>query len=177
MIFNFVNIKELENYIELGREASVCVDIKELHEYPGYTRLIVFYRNNRVCVEFYPLIFDVHDATIDYCCGFDSIEEAVSSIEKFLDLPVEDWTNYNKTGGYPIYVDEQSSLIISQGSYERLVKDACDKKIDLPKKGNFKLNWKIHFQNRNQYNEFLEGLDDLTKELFKQATVTYGTTA
>lgn len=168
---------EIKNYIELGKWASVCVDIKELPEYPNYVRAIVFYRNNRVCVEFYPLIFDVHGATVSYCGKFDSIQEAVNSVEFFLEKSVEEWTNYNKSGEFPIYVDEQSNLEISQDSHERLMQNACDKKISLPNKGNFKLDWKMHFQNRNQYERFLEDLDDLTRELSKQATITYGTSA
>ena len=172
-----MNIKELENYIELGNWASVCVDIKELPHYAGHARTIVFYRNNRVCVEFYPLVFDVHGALIDYCGEFVSLEDAVNSIESFMGKPIEDWTNYNKTGDYPIYVDKESSVNISEDSYKRLVKDAGDRNIDLPQNGNFKLNRNIHFESRKQYEKFLEGLDELERELYKQATLTYGTTA
>jgi hypothetical protein len=161
----------------LGNWASVCVDIKELPHYSGYVRTIVFYRNNRVCIEFYPLVFDVHGAIIDYCCEFDSLKDAVDSIENFTGKLIEDWTNYNKKGEFPIYVDEQSSMNISQTSYKRLMKDACDRKVDLPQGSNFKLNWKIHFQSRKQYEKFLESLDELERELYKQATITYGTTA
>lgn len=172
-----MTIDEIKNHIELGKWASVCVDLRELSEYPNYARAVVFYRNNRICVEFYPLVFDVHNATIDYCCEFGSLEDAVDSVEEFLEKPVEDWTNYNKKGAFPIYIDEQSEREISPEVYERLMRDACDRKINLPLKGNFRLNWKIHFQSRKQYEEFLEGLDELTKELYKQATITYGITA
>ena len=172
-----MDIKELENYIEIGKWASICVDIKELPEYPNFVRTVVFYRNNRVCVEFYPLIFDVHDATIDYCGEFSSLADAVNSIETFLGNPIEEWTNYNKNGEFPIYVDEQSALEVSRDIYERLMKDACDRKIVLPQKGNFRLNLKVHFQNRKQYEAVLEGFDELTRELYKQPTITYGTTA
>ncbi len=172
-----MNSDEIENYTQLGRCACVCVDMKELPDYLGYVRTIVFYRNNRVCIEFYPLVFDVHNPFIDYCCEFNSLENAIDSIGDFLQKPIENWTNYNKKGDFPIYIDEESSLNINQESYERLMKDASDHKINLPRKGNFKLNWKIHFQSRKQYEEILEGLNELEKELYKQATITYGTTA
>lgn len=171
-----MNIKELENYIELGRTASVCVDMKDLPEYSGFVRTVTFYQKSRVCIEFYPLVFDVHDAIIDYCCQFNSLEDAVHSIEIYTGKTIGDWTNYNKKGDFPVCVDEQSNVNISQEAYEKLLKDACDKKIDLPQNENFKLNWKIHFQSRKQYEEVLEGLDALTRELYKQAIITYGTT-
>ena len=171
-----MNIEELENYIELSSWA-VCVDLKELPDYPSFLRAVIFYCNNRVCVEFHPLVLNVDEETVSYCGQFNSLKEAVNSIEFFLGKSIQEWTNYNKSGGFPIYVDEQSDLEIIQDSYERLMQDACDKKISLPDKGNFKLDWKMHFQNRSQYEKFLEDLDDLTRELSKQATITYGTSA
>src|SRR4051812_17854925 len=109
-----MTVDEIINYCELGQWASVCVDIKELPEYPNYARTVVFCRNNQVSVEFYALVYDVHTAILDYRCTFDSPESAVESIEKFLKKPVQDWTNYNKTGDYPIYVKEEASVEISQ---------------------------------------------------------------
>jgi|GEM_PF-1988717 len=166
---------EIKRYVEFGKYDGVCVDCKKLIEYPGFVRVIVFKRNNRVSIEFYALIYDAHSTFPEYCCDFQTVDEAIESIENFLGKPIAEWVNYNKSGEYPVYVDDKESEP-SEESFRRLERDAIDKRIVLPQKGNFKLNLSCHFLDEVSYKAFIEEVKtNKDLEIYKQATITYGT--
>ena len=123
---------EIQRYVELGRWRNVAVDIRLMPQYPGVVRSVVFYRGNRVCIEFSSHGSD--EGGYNYCCDFDSIEEAFDSIEEYLGLPIADWTNYNKSGQYPGISAETDF----QRGCRALISDILGGRIWLPRKGDFR---------------------------------------
>lgn len=129
-----MNVDEIKNYTSYGR---VCVDISIMPQYSGFVRKITFYSKNRVCVEFVGHSIDDNESGYEFCYTFLSLEDAVKSIEDYLDNPVENWTNHTKTGDFPLI---KVPIHIKEG-YEKLREDIINKNISVPKLGHFKPNF------------------------------------
>jgi hypothetical protein len=129
-----MTIDEISNYVSNGR---VCVEIKLLSEYPGFVRKIIFYARNRVSIEFVGnWVGENNESGYQFFCFFSSVEDAVESIESYLDRGIKTWTNHTRTGESPII---EYPFDIGESDI-RLRQDIKDNKISLPKIGTFKLN-------------------------------------
>lgn len=130
-----MSIDEIKNYIANG---SVCVDVSTT-QYSGFVRKIAFYSRNRVCIEFVGYLIDDSESGYEFCHSFLSVEDAVASIEDYLNKPVETWTNHTKTGDFPLM---KFPIDLKEG-HKKLREDIIDKKILIPKIGNFKPNFDV----------------------------------
>ena len=133
-----MDIAELNRYIELGRSGYVCVHRLPMPKYPGFYRLIAFERGNKVRIEFVGSGEEEAEGHV-YRCTFSSLEEAIESIEDFLNLPIEKWVNYNKLGGL---VDVAQEAITDHGAITgllTLLSDIYSGAVALPKKGEYEL--------------------------------------
>jgi len=131
-----MNIDEIKNYIANG---SICVDISIMPQYSGFVRKIIFYIRNRVCVEFVGYSVGNNESGYEFCCTFLTLEDAVASIEDYLNKPVKNWTNHTKTGDFPLI---EVPINIKAG-YEKLREDIINKNISIPKIGHFKPNFDL----------------------------------
>src|SRR5262249_23622736 len=95
---------------------------------------ITFYVRNRVCVEFVGHGID-EEKGYEYCHIFSSLDEAINSIEGYLETPIADWVNYTKTGLYP---ELPAGSDIEVGTLN-LMRDIISKRIKIPSKGEFRL--------------------------------------
>jgi hypothetical protein len=129
-----MTIDEVRNYTSNG---SVCVENISLPKYPGFVRKIIFYVRNRVVIEFVGhWVGSNNESGYEFFCVFSSLEDAVESIENYLDRGIETWTNHTRTGESPII---EYPFDIGESDI-RLRQDIKDNKISLPKIGTFKLN-------------------------------------
>src|SRR5688572_11190565 len=130
-----MNINEIKNYIANGR---VCIDIS-ITQYSGFVRKIIFYFGNRVCIEFVGHLIDDSESGYEFCHTFLSPEDAVASIENYLNQPIKDWTNYTKTGDFP----ELTFPINIEEGHKQLREDILNKRINLPENEHFKPNFDV----------------------------------
>jgi hypothetical protein len=131
-----MNIDEIKNYTSYGR---VCIDISVMPQYSGFVRKIIFYTRNRVCIEFVGHSISDSESGYEFCYTFSSLEEAVRSIEDYLNKPIESWINYTKTGNFPLI---EFPIDLEEGG-KKLREDIINKKIAIPKIGYFKPNFDI----------------------------------
>lgn len=131
-----MNFDEIKNYTSNGR---VCVDISITPQYSGFVRKTIFYSRNRVCIEFVGHLIDDSETGYEFCHTFLSLEDAVKSIEDYLAKPIGSWTNYTKTGDFPLI---NLPVNIDEGEAE-LCEDIKNNKISIPQLGNFKPNFDV----------------------------------
>ncbi|MDQ3799120.1 MAG: hypothetical protein M3384_06705 [Acidobacteriota bacterium] len=131
-----MNVDEIKNYTS---NRSICVDISIMPQYSGFVRKVIFYIRNRVCVEFVGYSVGNNESGHEFCCTFSSPEDAVASIEDYLSKPVKDWTNHTKTGDFPL-IKVPTDI---KAGHEKLREDIINKKIFIPRIGNFKPNFDI----------------------------------
>ena len=136
---------EIRRYVELGRYRCVYVDVRLMPEYPGIVRSVIFYQDNRVCVEFTAHGYD--EGGYDYCCTFPSLTVAIEAIEDYLGKPIQEWINHNKTGEYP----ELPPEIDRQAGERNLVAAIINNEIHLPGKGDFRLKSQLPWRNIEEY--------------------------
>ena len=123
--------QEIQWCIDNGR---VCVDRAHLPEYPGWVRKIIFYRGNRVVIEFVGHWVGDDEIGYEYKCNFPTLQEAIESIEDFLQKPVSEWVNYTKTG----YQGEEPDMQALQIGTIKLEEEIANNKVNLPKIGRYK---------------------------------------
>jgi hypothetical protein len=145
--------EELIRYIELGNQYGVRVDVRVMPEYPGYIRVVGFHKDNKLIVEFYALGY-MEDAAFEFVGSFQNLESAIDSVEHYLDNPIENWVNYNKTGDYLetsqiIGIEDNLSL-----GHRNLVMDILNSRLKLPS-GNF--------QSKHQLWSSIEEYDNYVK--------------
>lgn len=130
-----MNLQEIKNYIDNG---DVCVDISYIKRYSGFVRKVNFYAKNRVCIEFVGFGID-EEQGYEFCHTFNSIEEAISAIERFLEKPMDKWINHTKTGIYP---EEPNEMDIRSGE-NKLLEDIRSKNVHLPDKELFEPKFRL----------------------------------
>ncbi len=110
---------------------SVCVDIISTPQYSGFVRKVIFYPRNRVCIEFVGKDVGEDESGYEYCCTFSSLNEAIRSIEQFLDKPLSNWTNHTRSGTRP-RIQEPTNI---KTGHELLKGDIIRSRIPLPRIG------------------------------------------
>jgi hypothetical protein len=145
---------ELFNYIELGRLYGVRVDVRLTPEYPGYIRVVGFHRYNEVIIEFYALGTE-EEAAIELVGKYASLEQAINSIENYLGMPIEKWTNFNKTGEFPSELENQDLVSQITKSHRKLVADIISQRIKLPLEVPFVSKHEI-WNSIEEYDEFMK---------------------
>jgi hypothetical protein len=118
------------------------VDVRPALEYPGFIRVVSFHPKNRVIVEFYACN-NVQDAAFEFVCIYSSLELAIEAIEDYLGIPINSWTNHNKTGYFPSPPEEIDLEQLCLHSYQTLAYDIINGKLNLPRKGDFKSKHKL----------------------------------
>ncbi len=121
---------EVSTYTANG---SVCVDIISTPQYSGFVRRVIFYPRNRVCIEFVGIDVGEDESGYEFCCTFSSLDEAINSIEQYLNKPLSSWINHTKTGIRP-KIEESTDI---ETGYEQLKKDIISSKISLPRTGGY----------------------------------------
>ncbi|MEG0482305.1 MAG: hypothetical protein RR575_08300 [Acinetobacter sp.] len=100
-----MDMRELMNYIDVGMTKPVIVNRVILEGFGSYMRTIGFYERTKVEVSYFYYDGSDEDTGIDIKLKYDSIENAVASIEQFLRTPLSEWENLNRTGYYPEPLD------------------------------------------------------------------------
>lgn len=75
------------------------MDRIHLADYPGRVRSIYFHDGKWVEIAFESYGYD--EGGVYYSGTYETWEQAVKDIEGYLSRPISEWTNYNRTGGYP----------------------------------------------------------------------------
>lgn len=147
---------EVRNYTIQG---NVCVDIRLVGGFRGLVRSIIFYGKNRVCIEYCG--YRSEEEWIEYCYFYNSLEQAISSIEHFLQEPISHWENYTKTGSYPPPPKDYDQ----DRDFVKLHYKVLRNDMDLPKDVPFTLNCET-WKSITEFNEFLreQNLSHLIEE-------------
>jgi hypothetical protein len=142
-----VDEKEINNYI--FHTSKVCVDIRIAPQYFGLVRKVNFYSYHTVCIEFTEYNIEAERGFL-FCCTFPSLEQAISSIEDYLDSPVNNWVNHTRTGDYPELPDHNFAGAYLQGEKD-LIRDIFNHQVSLPEIGDFKLKDELPYQSFDAY--------------------------
>ncbi|OTG63482.1 hypothetical protein [Acinetobacter silvestris] len=96
-----MNINELVNYIEVGRTKPVVVNRVLLESFGNYMRIIGFLTKTEILISYFYYDEINEDTGVNIVLEYESIEMAIESIEQFLESPLDEWENFNRTGNYP----------------------------------------------------------------------------
>ena len=91
-----MDIYEIKRYIHVG-VGYVEVSREYLPEYKGLCRR-TFIRENQIQLDFYSAgAIELNEGETTFYFGYENFEDVIKSAEKFLEKPVSEWTNYNRT--------------------------------------------------------------------------------
>lgn len=103
-----MRIDELESYINVGRDRSACVDITSLTDIPGYVRSVTIHKDYLVTIRYRR--YGASEGGVSYSKKYRIIERMIKELERFLNKPLEDWENFNKTGRYPELLHSEQEM-------------------------------------------------------------------
>lgn len=127
--------EELVRYLDASIAHSIVVDVRELDSVPGILRMVTIHRDLSVSIEYMPssvyLEGSPEGGVLKYMGTFESVDEAVNTLEVFLETPLDGWKNYTAEPYSPSIEPpvENATAIL-----EELVRR---KSIKLPAKGDF----------------------------------------
>jgi len=124
-----VTKEKIINYLTVGNTKSICIDKCLTDEYPGYVRETTIMSGNIVRVEFNNYGYDEGGLTIKVY--YKDLDELLTAIQEFIGAKIEDWENYNVTGGYPTLEQE----VDFESSGKKLKEDLVKKTIKIPLNG------------------------------------------
>lgn len=128
-----MRLEELHRYAEYGRLYGVRVDVRLMPEYPGFWRTVSFHKRQRVIIEFHACGAGQDEAAFEFVAAFSSLDEAVASVEQYLHAPLQDWTNFNRTGiEHLSFTSDESLAQLVAAGHARLVQDVVHGTIKLP---------------------------------------------
>ena len=91
-----MDIDEIKRYIHVG-VGYVEVSREYLPEYKGLCRR-TFIRENKIQIDFCTAgEIELNEGETTFYFGYENFEDVIKSAEKFLEKPVSEWTNYNRT--------------------------------------------------------------------------------
>lgn len=123
-----MNSDEINRYLDVGASRSICVDRRLSSRYPGMVRDVTIVAPADVLLEFNAYGYD--EGGLQIRLRYTDLEVLVSELEKFLGQEIDDWTNFNRSGGYP----EQPTPMPDLESAGALLKaDLAEDRLELPK--------------------------------------------
>ncbi len=124
-----MTIDEIMRYIEVGSTNSICVDRRILDDYQHIVRDVIIRKDCILTLEFNTFGYDEGGLIINI--HYKDYDKLISSLEMYLNIDIENWTNINKCGWYP----EQIKDVDLDESSDKFEKDLADDKILLPMGG------------------------------------------
>lgn len=125
-----MDIDEIKRYIHVG-VGYVEVSRDYLPEYKGLCRR-TFIKENRIQIDFCTAQdIELNEGESTFYFGYDTLEDVIKSAEKFLEKPVSEWTNYNRTWNEWYFPEADKNAWI------KLMKDLQDRRLIFPENFNY----------------------------------------
>ena len=128
-----LDIKVLASKIKTSYFKEFSPNARIMPEYPGYIRRILIRKSYIVSVEFE--LYNMDEGGAYFNADFNKLQEAVSCIEDYIDVPLEDWRDAS-TKDFESEIPDNTDISIG---HEQLKKAIKNKEIILPSKGRFEL--------------------------------------
>jgi hypothetical protein len=106
-----MEISDIINYIALGSSKRICIRRDLLKEYPGYVRDISILEPKTVLIEF--SVYNYDDGGLNLKFFYEDWNLLINSLENYLNQPIQEWENFNKSGNYPSYPGDNIDYISS----------------------------------------------------------------
>jgi hypothetical protein len=136
---------EIDKYLQVGSNRSICVDRRVLHRYPGLVRDVRLKGVADVLVEINSHGYDEGGLIIRLV--YTNIAEAISALEDYLEKPLSEWENVTKTDSYPHAIPNANLQL----SGVLLKEDLKKWQLDLPK------NWLSREVAQGYWRDVIEG--------------------
>ncbi|MCM1316118.1 MAG: hypothetical protein NC205_07385 [Prevotella sp.] len=89
-----MDIDEIKRYIHVGYG---YVEVSREYMYNGLCRR-TFIRENKIQIDFCTAgEIELNEGETTFYFGYENFEDVIKAAEKFLEKPVSEWTNYNRT--------------------------------------------------------------------------------
>ena len=125
-----MDIDEIKRYIHVG-VGYVEVSRDYIPEYKGLCRR-TFIRENEIQIDFCTAYdVEINESESTFYFGYDTFEDVIKSAENFLEKPVSEWTNYNRTWNEWYFPEHDKN------AYIKLMKDLQDRRLIFPKNFNY----------------------------------------
>lgn len=125
-----MNKEEIFRYLKVSSSKSIIVSRKLLKEYPGIIREIIIRPNVKLQIKFLDKnIIDIDEGEISLYFYYENYDKLFESLEEYIGMKIDDWSNLTKTNEYPI--SEGENL---QKSWDKLKRDFSNKILELPQK-------------------------------------------
>lgn len=121
--------EEIFRYITVGSGSSISIDRRELSQYPGIIRELIIRKNTELQINFLDqnnLALD--EGEITFYFHYETYERLFQAAEEYLEMKLENWTNYSRTGWYP-----DTEEIQTNNSWNHLVADFAARTLKFPK--------------------------------------------
>jgi hypothetical protein len=152
---------EIRRYLDVSLAHSISIDVRDVLEAPGNVRTVTIHRDARVTIEFQKSTEysggDYEGSGLKYVGKYDSVDDAVRGLEKYLARPMHEWRNYTRDRYDPV-VKHESPPAENLAYFEGLVRE---RKMPLPEGGNFQLAG-IYWRHIQRYGEYRQ--DKLIEE-------------
>ena len=121
--------EEILSHLNVGGGKCVCVDCSINENYPGIVRTITIAEKAELRIE-----FDTHnhiENEFPFTIQYPDLDTLIKELEKYLNLKLELWENFTKSGNYP----ELEEKVDFQNSWKKLKQDYFNGKPLLPSGG------------------------------------------
>ena len=119
-----MDIYEIKRYIHVG---VGYVEVSRDYMYNGLCRR-TFIRENKIQIDFCTAgEIELNEGETTFYFGYENFEDVIKSAEKFLEKPVSEWTNYNRTW------NEWHFPELNENSVRNFFKDLQERKLIFPK--------------------------------------------
>ncbi|MDE6833615.1 MAG: hypothetical protein K2J39_05140 [Ruminococcus sp.] len=119
-----MDIDEIKRYIHVGHG---YVEVSRDYIYNGICRR-TFIRENQIQLDFCTAgEIELNEGETTFYFGFENFEDVIKSAEKFLEKPVSEWINYNRTWNEWYFPETPD-----KNAYINLMKDLQDRKLIFP---------------------------------------------
>ena len=98
-----MNKEEIFRYLKVSSSKSITVSRKLLKEYPGIIREIIIRPNIKLQINFLDKnIIDIDEGEISLYFYYENYDKLFESLEEYMGMKIDDWSNLTKTNEYPI---------------------------------------------------------------------------
>lgn len=94
-----MDLAEINRYLATGSEPYVCISRQYFTDDLNKLREIYIGKDNLVKLEFNTWGYDEGGLIIEF--NYADEHSMIASLENFLQIPIENWENFNKIGNYP----------------------------------------------------------------------------
>ena len=117
--------EEILSYLSVGSTRSVCVDCSLSKIYPNTVRTITITNKANIIIEFDTYGYD--EGGVNITIKYNNINILIQYLEKYLDLKLEHWENFTKSGKYPEKLE-----VDFNAPGNKLKRDVLNKTLSLP---------------------------------------------